>query len=614
MSKTIKTKDSQKDILEAWQQGFAFLQSQNAMMSQMLQKSAQEQMGPQLLSPAAFGDALMRTAQSLLSHPEKLLEAQQNLFTQVYGLWEETYEKVQDQEKEVTSTPDKRFRGEIWDKNPYFHFAKEYYLLNSKWLQELVDVAEDLDAQDAQKARFILKQLTDAASPTNFPFSNPEVIQKTIETGGENLKQGYENLVTDMMRGVGVSTTDFSAFTLGKNIASTPGEVIYRNEYLELIHYKPKSDSAYKAPILIIPPWINKFYIFDLSAKNSFVQWMLDQGLDVFIISWINPGPNMANHSFSDYMIDGVLEAMKAITAPRKSQDLHLMGYCVGGILTLCLLGYLAKVKAPVNVVSATLLATIFDFSKIGDLRVFLDDAQIQATEDLMKSKGVLAGQNMANTFSLLRANEMIWSFFVKNYLMGQKPPAFDFLYWNSDATNLPSEMHSFVLRSLFHDNLLMKKNAYELGGIPIDLSLIKTPIFSLATIDDHISPWKSCYAITQELKTPIKFVLGGSGHVAGVMNPPSQQKYSYWEWDSYADKAESWLKHAHEHAGSWWESWGKWVEGISGEKFPLDKIMKDSYPDLGPAPGKYVLVSYRDVIEESSDEPAPPRKQKLAR
>ncbi|WP_338453642.1 Class I poly(R)-hydroxyalkanoic acid synthase [Candidatus Bealeia paramacronuclearis] len=613
MTKNSKTLLPQKEVLDAWNHGFEILREHNSIMGQALSQMMQGQVGPQMLSPASFGDALLKTSQSLLEHPEKLLEAQQNLLTQVFELWEDTFQKAKDAATEIQSSRDKRFKSDIWKTNPYFHFSKEYYLLTSQWVQDLVGEAEGLSPDDAQKARFALKQMTDALSPTNFPFSNPEVIQKTIETGGENLKQGYEHLMSDMMRGVGVSTTDINAFVLGKTIATTPGDVIFRNDYLELIHYKPLVREIYQAPILIIPPWINKFYIFDLSPSNSFVKWMLSQGLDVFIISWVNPGMDMAEKSFADYMIHGVLEAMKTIVKNRVSPDIHLMGYCIGGVLTLCLLGYLAKKKEPLHVVSATLLATIFDFSKIGDLRVFLDKTQIDAAEELMKSKGVLSGQNMNSITSLLRANEMIWSFFVKNYLMGQKPPAFDFLYWNSDATNLPATMHSFVLRSLFHDNLLMKPKSFSLGGVPIDLSLVKTPIFSLATQNDHISPWKSCYEITQVLEAPVTFVLGGSGHVAGVMNPPAQNKYEYWQNTTYSALPENWLKNAKTSQGSWWKTWDHWMENYKGEKVQLDKILKASYPQIEAAPGRYVAVSYRDVIEDQADESAPTRKQKSA-
>jgi len=444
---------------------------------------------------------------------------------------------------------------------------------------------EGIDRPTNQKIRFYTKQMVDAIFPTNFPFTNPEVLEELIKTKGASLRKGFETLLQDIEEGQWMKMTDQKAFELGKTIASTKGNVIFRNELFELIHYAPLTEKQYEIPLLIIPPWINKYYIFDLSPQNSFIKWMLEQGHNVFIISWVNPESEHASKTFEDYLLEGAYRACDLISSLTKSLSLHTMGYCVGGNLLTALSAYLVKAPAPFSLESMTLLATIIDFTKIGDLRVFMDEDHLQFMEEALIKNGLLDANMMKSLFSLLRPNDLVWSLFIKNYLLGQIPPAFDFLYWNSDSIRLPARLHNFVTRKCFQKNLFMKPEGININGIPLDLSTIKTPTMILATEDDHISPWKSCYPAVDLFKGPLEFVLAGSGHVAGVINPPALNKYYFLTNSKAPSNPHEWLETAQRNEGSWWTKWNDWATVLSGEKI----IPKVHYPFLEEAPGRYV-------------------------
>jgi polyhydroxyalkanoate synthase len=390
-----------------------------------------------------------------------------------------------------------------------------------------------------------------------------------------------------METGQWMKMTDPSAFQVGKTLATTKGEVVYRNHLFELIHYAPLTNQQYSVPLLVIPPWINKYYIFDLSSSNSFVKWMVEQGHNVFMISWINPGSELASMTFEDYLIDGAYRACEVISSLTKSPSLHTMGYCVGGNLLTALNAYLAKAPASFSIQTMTLLATVVDFEKMGDLRVFIDEEHLQQVEKAMAQDGFLNGEILKSLFSLLRPNDLVWSFFIKNYFLGQIPPAFDFLYWNSDSTRLPEGLHGFILRKFFQENLFMKPAGITIKGIPLDLKEIRTPAFLLSTTEDHISPWQSTYPAVHLFKGPVEFVLAGSGHVAGVINHPSKSKYGFFTNASFPENAHEWLESSIKKEGSWWTAWQTWVSSFGGEKIsPLT-----TYPFLESAPGSYVMA-----------------------
>jgi polyhydroxyalkanoate synthase len=480
---------------------------------------------------------------------------------------------------------DKRFRHEAWEKVPYFVFLKEYYLLTSRWMEKTISHIEGLDEHTAHKIQFYVKQFIEAASPANSPFTNPEVLEECLKTKGESLKRGFETLLQDMETGQGMKMTDPTAFCVGETLASTKGEIVYRNHLFELIHYAPRTDQQYAVPLVIIPPWINKYYIFDLSEANSFVKWMLEQGHNVFILSWVNPDASLASLSFEDYLREGAYRACEVVSSLTKSPVLNTMGYCVGGNLLTSLSAYLARSPAPFSLQTMTLLATIFDFEKIGDLKVFMDDGLLQQLEKRMEERGYLDGESMKSIFSMLRPNDLVWSFFIKNYFLGQVPPPFDFLYWNSDSPRLAEGIHRFILRHFFKHNRFIQPGGMTLQGVPLNVREITTPTLFLSTIDDHIAPWESTYPAVHLLQGPLKFILTGSGHVAGVINPPSKNKYGFWTNDALPLTPQEWLNSSTKNEGSWWTAWDAWVTSFGEEKTPPLHI----YPFLGDAPGMYV-------------------------
>jgi polyhydroxyalkanoate synthase len=453
--------------------------------------------------------------------------------------------------------------------------------------------AEGMDDKTAQKVDFYTRQFVDAMSPTNFVMTNPEVLRRTAETGGENLLKGLSNLLTDLERGQGnlrIRMTDESKFKVGENIAVTPGKVVYQNDLMQLIQYTPTTEKVLKRPLLILPPWINKFYILDLRPKNSFIRWAVDQGHTVFVVSWVNPDERLAEKGFEDYMLEGPYAALEAIEKATGEKSVNAIGYCLGGTLLSATLAHMAA-KRDTRIKSATFFTTMVDFTESGELGVFIDEEQLKALETKMQKRGFLEGREMATTFNMLRANDLIWSFVVNNYLLGQDPFPFDLLYWNDDSTRMPARMHSFYLRRMYQQNDLIKSGGIELLDVKLDLRKIKLPTYILSTREDHIAPWASTYRATQTYTGDIRFVLAASGHIAGVVNPPDAGKYSHWINTELPPSPEAWLSGATELAGSWWPDWQRWVSGQDPAQVPARKP-KNALED---APGMYVKVMAQD-------------------
>lgn len=486
---------------------------------------------------------------------------------------------------------DRRFHDMAWESQPFYYYVRGIYLLISQYLLRLPEEVSDMDQDMRHKMDFYLRQLTDAIAPTNFTLTNPEAMRKIIQTDGASLVQGLSNLLSDLKRQQGVfsvSMTDEKAFTVGKDIAATAGKVVYRNELIELIQYSATTDQVHQTPLLIVPPWINKYYVLDLRPKNSFVKWLVDQGHTVFIISWVNPGAELADTSFADYMKKGLLAALTQVQKHTGEKRANVMGYCIGGTLLATALAYLKARREDHAVRSATYLTTLVDFEESGDLRLFTDAAHIEQIEVVVKERGYMRGSEIAQVFNLLRSRELIWSFVVNHYLLGNAPFPFDLLYWNADSTNLPGNMHLFYLRHMYEENKLVVPGGIMVEDVPIDLSAITTPSYFLSTREDHIAPWKATYKATQLYKGDRRFVLSGSGHIAGVVNPPAANKYGYWVNPSCPARAAQWFKNAEYCEGSWWNDWKQWVvgSGHTGGKTPARRIVGKVLAD---APGTYI-------------------------
>ena len=550
--------------------------------------------------PMSIGRAFMEMTARMMANPAKLVEAQVNLWQDYMQLWQSAAQRLSGQGTAPVIKPaadDRRFNDSAWQENEVFDFIKQSYLLSARWVQSTVRAVEGLDPKTAKKVDFYTRQFVDALAPSNFVLTNPEVLRTTMESGGENLLKGLENLLGDLERGKGqlqISMTDPTAFEVGKNVAVTPGMVVFQNDLMQLLQYAPTTAEVNRRPLLIIPPWINKYYILDLREKNSFIKWAVDQGHTVFIVSWVNPDETLSAKTFDDYMLEGPLAAFGAIEQATGEKEINVSGYCLGGTLFACTLAYMAAKKMK-GVVSATFLTTLVDFTEPGELGVFIDEEQLQSLESRMKEKGYLEGSAMANTFNMLRANDLIWSFVVNNYLLGKEPFPFDLLYWNADSTRMPAAMHSYYLRRMYQENQLVKPGALLLGGTPIDLRKIRQPCFILSTKEDHIAPWKSTYAATQFYKGPVRFVLAASGHVAGVVNPPAAGKYHYWTSDKNPPDPEQWLATSSQRPGSWWPGWNEWVAEFSGGKVKARKPGEGKLKPIEDAPGSYVKVRAKE-------------------
>ncbi len=564
-------------------------------MQRFWQRQA-ETNGFQIPDPLVVGKAFFELGAAMFSDPAKLAEAQAKLWQGYADLFEAASKRLSGEAAAPVAEPtkdDKRFKDEVWSENVVFDTLKQSYLLTSNWVQQAVRDVDGLDPKTRDKVNFYTRQWVNALSPTNFAATNPKVIERTLETKGENLVKGLDHLLEDLERGEGqlrISMTDDTAFTLGENIAVSPGKVVFQNDLMQLIQYAPTTEKVARRPLLIVPPWINKFYILDLQPKNSLIKWCVDQGHTVFVISWVNPDESLADKAFEDYMLEGPLAALDAIKQATGEDEVNMIGYCIGGTLTAATLAHMAA-KGDKRVASVTFFTTMTDFSEPGELGVFIDDEQLQLLEEHMADKGYLEGSYMSQVFNMMRDNDLIWSFVVNNYLLGREPMAFDLLYWNADNTRMPAMMHGLYLREMYLENKLVEPGAITLAGTPIDLTAIETPVYMLSTRDDHIAPWKSTYAATQLYKGPVKFVLSASGHIAGVINPPAAGKYCYWTNAKTPKDPDSWLADAAQHDGSWWPDWQKWISRKSGGQVAARVPGDGKLTPIEDAPGSYAKV-----------------------
>lgn len=553
------------------------------------------------LDPANLGKAFTDFTNKVLTNPDVFVETHLAFWQDYVQLLKNTIDRANGKSAGpvISNDPaDRRFKDAAWQENWVFDFIRQSYLLMARWAQSLVENASGLDPKMAHKVEFYTRQMVDALSPSNFWITNPEVLRTTMETGGENLIKGLENLLDDMERGQGqllISMSDNNAFRMGENIATSKGKVVYQNELMQLIQYAPLTEKARKTPLLIVPPWINKFYILDMKDDNSFIRYLVSQGHTVFCISWVNPDERHAQMNFDDYMMLGPVAAAREIARITGESKLNTVGYCIGGTLLASTLGWLEgqkeKPKDIPEISSATYLVTMIDFAEPGDLGVFIDEDQIRMVESMMEAQGYLTGTLMATTFSMLRANDLIWSFVVNNYLLGREPFPFDLLTWNSDSTNLPAAMQSYYLRNMYLENKLIQPNGLKMKDVPIDLTKIKVPTFCLSTHDDHITPWRSTYRATQTYTGPVTFCLSGSGHIAGVVNPPTKNKYGFWLNNGHCpENPDEWMKQAQKREGSWWPAWIEWLDQYAGELVDARDPAANSNV-IEDAPGSYVKI-----------------------
>ena len=538
---------------------------------------------------------LAKVGQSWLSSPEHVMEMQNKLVSGYMDLWSNTLNRLSGEEKPTKiekPSNDKRFQNDEWNDNEFFNFLKDMYLFTSDMALKMVSEADGVDDHTRQKAEFYVRQIVNALSPSNFVLTNPELLKETMSSNAGNLARGMGMLAEDLRAGKGelkIRQTDASKFKVGENLATTPGKVISQNDVCQLIQYSPTTTSVLRTPLLIIPPWINKFYVLDLSPEKSFIKWAVDQGHTVFVVSWVNPDEKQSKKSFTHYMQEGILDSltiMRSITSQKKS---HVLGYCVGGTLLSVTLAYLAA-KQKDQIASATFLTTQVDFKHSGDLKVFVDEEQIESLEKKMAKKGYLEGTSMAKAFNLLRSNDLIWPYVVNNYLRGMEPFPFDLLYWNSDSTRMPAANHSFYLRNCYLENKL-SKGTMVVAGTKLNLKDVKVPIYNLATKEDHIAPAKSVFVGSKCFGGPVKFVLSGSGHIAGVVNPPVRKKYQYWTNGPVKGKFEDWLKNSKETEGSWWTDWNSWIHEIDSVEVNPRIPGKRRKTIIEDAPGSYVMV-----------------------
>jgi len=553
---------------------------------------------PAALSPDPFhvGPALTDVMGRLVAQPDRLMRSQADLFTRYMELWQSAARRAADGEVKTVVEPakgDKRFSDPDWSDNPVFDVMKQSYLLTSNWLNGLVSEVEDVDPLSKRRVEFFMKMLTDAFSPSNFLVSNPAALREAAATRGESLVRGMENFAADLERGGGqlsISQTDSTPFKVGENIATAPGKVVFQNELIQLLQFTPTTAQTHEIPLLIFPPWINKFYILDLRPENSMIRWLTAQGFTVFVTSWVNPDQRLAAKTFEDYMVEGVYAAIEAVTKQCGVARVNTVGYCIGGTLLSCTLAYMAA-KGDHRIASATFFAAQQDFSEAGDLLLFTDEAWIEDVEKQMDAGGgILPGKSMADTFNALRGNDLIWSFFVNNYLLGKEPKPFDLLYWNSDQTRMPKTLHLYYLREFYKDNKLAK-GELVLGGERLDLGQVEIPIFVQSSKEDHIAPLRSVYKGARLFGGPVEFMMAGSGHIAGVINHPDAKKYQHWTNTALPGSVDDWIAGAQEHPGSWWPHWAVWLAEKSGPMIPARDPANGPLKPLEDAPGSFVKV-----------------------
>jgi polyhydroxyalkanoate synthase subunit PhaC len=545
-----------------------------------------------LSDPTGIGQAFLDLTAKMIADPMSIAQMQLELWGQHVKLLQRTTERLVGITNKSDRRPvatDRRFQHPVWTENILFDYIKQSYLFSAEAILSAVNRVDGLNPKTAHKVDFYTRQFVDAMAPSNFLATNPEVLQTTIETGGENLLRGLANLLDDLERGRGqlaVNMTDLEAFRLGENVAITPGKVIFQNELMQLIQYAPSTAEVKRRPLIIVPPWINKFYVLDLKPETSFIRWAVDHGHTVFVISWVNPDERLAHKGFEHYMLEGPLAALDVIGVATGEREVNAIGYCLGGTLLAATLGYLSAQNDD-RIQTATYFVTLVDFTDVGDLAVFIDEEQLAVLEKRMQSRGYFEAHDMALAFNMLRANDLIWSFVVSNYLLGKQPIPFDLLYWNADSTRMPAAMQSFYLRKMYHENRLAIPGGISLAGVPIDLARIKTPTFLLSTREDHIAPWQSTYAATQLYKGPIKFVLADSGHIAGVISPPGS-KYGHWHNPNLPKSAAEWFETANPVRTSWWPAWEEWVSPHAGGSVKAREPGGPLRP-IEDAPGSYV-------------------------
>jgi polyhydroxyalkanoate synthase subunit PhaC len=575
------------------------VQTQELLAEFFKRMASHDQAGP--LDPLNVSGAFLALVKAMGEDRETVLSGQLQLWKDWMGLWETTARRILGGEAPAVVAPapgDRRFRDSEWQRNEIFDFIKQSYLLAANAMQQTVANLHGIPDNERKRTEFYTKQFIDAFAPTNFPLTNPEVMRATLNSNGENLVQGLNNLLADIERGHGELSIRQSAdgFVIGENIATAPGKVVFRNDLIELIQYDPVTAQVKRVPLLIMPPWINKFYILDLRPKNSFVKWATEQGHTVFVISWVNPDGKLADKTFDDYLLEGPLAALDAIEQATGEKEVNMIGYCLGGTLLAATLAYMAAKGdsrfGSGRIHSATFWAAQTDFSEAGDLSVFVDEAQLEALQEQMVAQGgVLPGSKMAAAFNMLRANDLIWSFVINNYLLGRQPMPFDLLYWNSDTTRMPEKLHLSYLRQCYRDNALAL-GKMMLGGVKLDLSKVMVPVYLQSAREDHIAPAESVFKATNLFGGPVRFIIAGSGHIAGVINPPAAHKYQFWTSTAeHAADVEAWRAKSTEHPGSWWPDWNQWLAKLSGEMIPARKPGDGKLKVLGDAPGTYVKV-----------------------
>lgn len=548
------------------------------------------------MDPSIFMSSMSAALQGIMQDPEKREKVKESLQERTSDLTDYILNRMKGESvKPPVELParDKRFNHDQWESNPFLDIMKQSYLSFSEWFEHtLNDEGLDLDPAVRKQLRFYTQQIVHAMSPNNFAWLNPSVIEEAYKTGGASVMKGFVTMMDDLQKAKDPDMTDMSYFKLGENIATSKGSVVFRNDLIELIQYEPTTREVFKAPLLITPPWINKYYVFDLAEEKSMIRWLLDQGRTVFIISWVNPDTSHRDKNIESYILEGPKAAIEIIKKITGEDKVDAMGYCLGGTLLVCLAAYFSKIKRN-DIASLTLLTTLTEFSEAGDLTTFMSEDYVQRIEKIMKEKGYLNGRIMARTFNMLRPAELVWSYVVNNYYLGKDPVPFDFLYWNSDNTNMPEAMHSNLLRLFYQQNSLVSPGKYTVNGVGIDLSNIMLPVYMMSTKDDHIAPWKATYNGVPLMKNAsLTFVLGGSGHVAGVINPPYKEKYGYWTNPNLPLSSDEWQESAQEHKGSWWVHWHEWVSALNSVKVPARSIGSKEYPDLCEAPGLYVFKS----------------------
>jgi polyhydroxyalkanoate synthase subunit PhaC len=548
---------------------------------------------PPAFVPQDIAHAFSEMVTNLMRDPSKLAKAQTELWQSHAALWQDILTKgLRPEDSKSGSSKDRRFKDEEWDKNVAFSTLKRNYLIGSEWLRKLVADQKELPRPTQKKLEFFTERFIDAVSPTNFVSTNPAVLRKTFESGGANLVKGFSNFLDDMAADAGhVRRTDANAFEVGVNLATTKGAVVLRTDMMELIQYEPSTERVDKYPLLLVPPWVNKYYLFDLQKKSSFIKWAIDQGFTVFTVSWVNPDARHAEKDFENYWLEGPYAALQAIETITGERSVHIVSYCLGGTLTVSGLSHLTGIGEADRVASATMIATMTDFEQFGDFEAFVTEEQIKTLEGHLQHKGYVDSADLTRLFALLRANDLIWSSGVSSYLLAEDAIASDLLYWFADGIGMPAKMLRTFMRSIILDNALTKPGGLKIAGNPIDLKGIRTPLFFVSLRDDHVAGWQDTYRGASRFEASKRFILGGSGHNAGTINPPAAKKHGYWTNPEMPADAENWFKNAKRNEGSWWPEWADWLKERSGGEVAARAVGDGPLPILEAAPGSYVKV-----------------------